>query len=453
MLCFFALQVASPRFALDSAFCFYNHLTLHFLCTVIFSPFTGQSYVVFHQIWKARQTGHVTRIVSGCANASKERIMESIFDQQIRNGIPTGRNRFHLHITQDYSNIVPNVEYNPFNKPFGVLHWMEHALKMPSTLPQYSNTMFIIIDPDQIILRPFVSHDFSMAFYPSQWHNKEAEAEELRNLVHVVKEGHPIAQFYAMGSHFIDPINRKVQLVMDAAWKATKDNPAFTPEMKSSTALYNWSKVDVLRSYVAGPPYIATALNLYQITVVWAAISVPIFELTTDAAHLALRHDLTHNFVVGYVGSIRVEAWEEHIDEMPVDDLCKHTTTDLNKPSNVDYTSKLPFVLHYWSQYFHGKYHFRKYGVSKHFLSCEHPLLADPSEFDAQVRAHSKENNATTLYLASAFNSTLAEIYQKRNVFMLCHLIGRINDAATYWKQANCLEGVVNYSMVYSTKH
>jgi HSF-type DNA-binding len=59
-----------------------------------------------------------------------------------------------------------------------------------------------------IIVRPFVSHDFTMAFDPSQWHNYRAETEELRNQAHVLRDGYPIAQLYAMGADFIDPINQ-----------------------------------------------------------------------------------------------------------------------------------------------------------------------------------------------------------------------------------------------------
>jgi hypothetical protein len=418
---------------------------------------TGQSYIVFHQIWKVRQTGHVTRIVSGC-DADEARALQTTFDQQIRNGIPTGKIRFHLHFTQDYSKIVPDVEYKAHNKPFGVLHWMEHVLKMPDTLPQYANTMFIIIDPDQIIVRPFVSHDFTMTFDPSRWHNYHAETEELRNQAHVLRDGYPIAQLYAMGADFIDPINQGVQRVVDAAWKATKDNPAFTPAMKSSTALYNWTKEEVWRSYVAGPPYIVTALNLYQIAVVWAAVSAPVYELTTDfisemysyttaAAHLGLRHDMSYSFMVSNAGGDWIEAWEEYVDRMPPSDICLQTTTDLNDAANAQYRSKLPFVLHYCQAYTHGNYYFVKYDVSNEFLSCEHPLLADPSEYDAQVRANGAGG---TPFLATAFSSDLPESHRKRHVFMLCHLIGRINDAATHWKKTNCAEGTANFSKVYN---
>jgi hypothetical protein len=418
----------------------------------------GQSYVVFHQIWKVRQTGHVTRIVSGCADAEEERSVQSTFDQQIRNGIPTGKNRFHLHMTQDYSKIVPDVEYKAHNKPYGVLHWMENVLKLPSTLPQYADTMFIIIDPDQIIVRPFVSHDFTMAFDPSRWHNHHGETKELRKQAHVLRDGHPVAQLYAMGADFIDPINQDIQRVVDAAWKATKDNPAFTPAMKSSTALYNWTKAEVWRSYVAGPPYIATALNLYQIAVVWAAVSAPVYELTTNfisemyayttaAAHLGLRHDLAYNFMVSNAGGDWIEGWEEYVDRMPPGDVCLHTTTDLNDAANALYRSKLPFVLHYCQPYTHGNYYFVKYDVSNEFLTCAHPLLADPSEYDAQVRANGPEG---TPFLATAFSSDLPESHRKRNVFMLCHLIGRINDAATHWKQTNCAEGTANFNKVYN---
>jgi peptidyl serine alpha-galactosyltransferase len=436
----------------------YVYIPSTFYCTLLLTKlYAGQSYVFFHQLWKVGQTGHVTRIVSGCKDDEEERTLRLLFQQQIRNGIPTGKNRFHIHVTPDYSKTVPNVNYNPLNKPFGVLHWMENSLKMPQTLSQYSETLFIILDPDQILLRPFTTRDFGKDVSPLRWHNKFSS--------HVAQDGHPVSQMYAMGGHWISGINADVQRVIDAAWNATKDNPAFTSTMKSSSHLYDWTTTEVDESYSAGPPYLLMGGDMYRIAVVWAAVSAPVYELTvnhisemfaysTAAAHLNLPHDLAINFMYSNPEADWYEAWDP-VEQMAPSDLCRHTLSDKNDPSNVQYRNQLPYILHFCQEYYHGPYYFFKYFIPNNFLSCEHPLLLDPTD-------HHSDNGEFLLVLS--YNTTQYKTYdgripivtypiRQRHVYTLCHLIARVNEAVTFWKENHCPKGTANYNKIYSMSH
>jgi peptidyl serine alpha-galactosyltransferase len=405
--------------------------------------------------------------VSGCKDDAEEQTIRSIFNQQIKYSIPTGKNRFHIHVTPDFSRMVPNVEYKALNKPFGVLHWMENSLNMPDSLPQYSDSIFIIIDPDQVVIRPFTTHDFTNDFDATRWHNYHAESDELKNSIHILRDGHPVSQLYAMGADWINGVNTDVQRVIDSAWNATTDNPAFTTTMKTSSHLYNWTTSDVWRSYVAGPPYIATGLNMYQIAVVWAAVSVPVYELTTNpisemyaystaAAHLYLPHDLAYNFMISNAGADYLEGWNT-IDEMAPKDICQYTLSDANDPMNVQYRKQIPYVLHYCQEFFFGPYYFFKYYLSENFLSCEHPLMIEPSDHDKQILNSSDIPGASflvqsynTTSVRTSGNPTVSDTHRQRHAFMLCHLVARVNEAATFWKEQNCIEGMAKYDKVYT---
>jgi hypothetical protein len=425
--------------------------------------FQGQTYVLFYQLWKVGQTGHVTRIVSGCANEEEEEAMRSSFDKQIRYGIPTGKNRFHLHITPDYSREVPGVYYNPYNKPFGVLHWLEHVWKMPDTLSQYADTMFIIIDPDQIIVRPFKTRDFTEEFHPSRWRNYDPNAHSEFNVTpRVLKEGSPFSQFYSVGSKWIHGVNSDLQRVVDAAWSTMDNNPAFTDTMRTSSQLYNWTELDIWNHFSAGPPFIALGPDFYRIVKVWVAIAVPVYELTTNpisemyaystaAAHLSLPHDLGYDFMISNAAASGVEGWNQ-IDEMAPNEMCQHTWSDPSDPENVAYRQQLPYLIHYCQEYSHGPYYFFKYFISNDFLTCGHPLLVDPSKHDQNITDPQQSlflsYNKTSFKTNSDFSAIPAE-FRKRHAFMLCHLIPRINEAATFWKNNHCEVGTANYDKEY----
>ena len=402
--------------------------------------------------------GHVTRIVSGCRSEQDEQSIRSIFEKQIRLGIPTGRDRFHIHVTPDYSHVVPNVHYRPLNKPFGIVHWMENVLKMPSTLSEYADTMFIVLDPDQILLRPFTTRDFSNSkdVLSLTWMTPSNR--------HVLREGHPVSQFYAFGGYWTNDVNKELQRVIDTAWSAIKDNPAFTSDSKVSSHLYNWSSNEIYQHYSAGPPYIALGPDMYRIAVLWAGVAVPVYELTkhhvsemymysTAAAHLNIPHDLAYDFMYSNPEADGFEMWQP-VDEMPVKDLCKYTTSDNTDPLNVKYRSRLPYIFHYCQEYYHGPYYFFKYFLSDDFLSCGHPLLLDPADHDA---------DDSPFTLALSYNSTVYKLYEGRrpqttfphrlrHTYSLCHTISRINEAARFWKEQFCTKETANFNKLYTIR-
>lgn len=124
-----------------------------------------QSYIFFFHAMKSGQPGQVTRIAS-CNDAQEEEHVKNFHQQYIQHMSPG----FHLHITPDYSDINKEKPGDPgfhyFNKPFSTHHWMEHALGYTPQQTRigdnmHDDTIVILCDPDQIIMRPFTNNYFS----------------------------------------------------------------------------------------------------------------------------------------------------------------------------------------------------------------------------------------------------------------------------------------------------
>lgn len=150
-----------------------------------------ESFVFFYHAYKVNQPGNVTRIASGC----KEKEAASLIEFHNKYIQPMSH-RFHMHLTPSYSSVqLPDGKqssYKYMNKPYGLRHWMEHALGLSSTNdtllqsvePRVSDAIVMLLDPDMILLRPLL-HDFT---------NEEVMFIEEEPATRVVKHGFPISQ-------------------------------------------------------------------------------------------------------------------------------------------------------------------------------------------------------------------------------------------------------------------
>ena len=154
-----------------------------------------QSYVFFYHVFQSGQEGHVTRIASGCTGKSKVELQE-MFDKEITSMRP---GIHHLHQTPEYSLIKKkhSNRFKYFNKPFGVRHWMEHALGYPENHELHDDSIIILMDPDQIMLRPF-TNDFTNS--TELW--RKPKLAKLK-----VEHGSPFSQQYGYGLQWLDKVN------------------------------------------------------------------------------------------------------------------------------------------------------------------------------------------------------------------------------------------------------
>jgi hypothetical protein len=155
-----------------------------------------QSYTFFYQAVASGQTGNITRIVSGCKDKAEEDNVRAVFEREIvPMAEPAGRLR--IHFTPDYSHIMDGERYAYFNKPFGLLHWLENELGFPKPAsmtddPDRDDTVVVLCDPDQLILRPFpADNDFGN----SNWLFPLPDKPIRNDVTH----GFPMGQLYGFG--------------------------------------------------------------------------------------------------------------------------------------------------------------------------------------------------------------------------------------------------------------
>lgn len=109
-------------------------LRYHLIFSTDCSPYQQwQSYLVYFTALKVGQTGHVTRIASGCDEEGKQ-ATQKWFDDHIQHM----SSRFHLLLTPKFSGIKDadgNTigDYKFFNKPFGTKYWLEHSPQLKRT--------------------------------------------------------------------------------------------------------------------------------------------------------------------------------------------------------------------------------------------------------------------------------------------------------------------------------
>jgi hypothetical protein len=186
-----------------------------------------------------QQPGTVTRIASGCSLSDQAKLQE-VFDEQIASMVEPGR--FRIHFTQDYSRLKPGVTYRYWNKPFGTKNWMEKVLGFP-TNPLNERAIVILMDPDQLIVRPFRSNDFSKTVWAVTNSKRPNHAPRSR-----VEHGKPMGQMYGFGLQWKKKINMKLVL----------------PEGET-TPIDDMPDDEAREGYMVGPPYAATARDMYVV--------------------------------------------------------------------------------------------------------------------------------------------------------------------------------------------
>ena len=451
-----------------------------------------QSYLFFYHVYQSGQPGNVTRIVSGCRTPADEETLRNFFWESIQQPM-NAADRFHLHFTPDYGLIVkPGTPYKYFNKPFGTRDWMERALGYNNTTvstesleanssssmtnnnskknitvlttqaldnPEHDDTIVILMDPDQVILRPFVRNDFS----GDSWMFLDKKKPNTR-----IRHGAPMGQMYGFGLQWKRQVTMDYVAFMGYANKTRKSFVSPVDELSFQKAR---------QSYIVGPPYIATARDFYAIVRQWT-LFVPrvhdqyphllaeMFGYSLAAAHLHLPHQTARSFMVSAMDATRSEGWHT-IDEMAqqakitakvmqtqeyekkVAQLCQRRTSTTFPPT---YTTRkrrgknkalpLPRVFHYCQRYHWGPYYFGKHRMPRNILSCESPLLAEPPA-DLWRRY-----NYSWLPGARNADNRYGQDHQiaPRQVFSVCTMTFAMNDALQFYKQHSCPPPVTNSS-------
>lgn len=396
--------------------------------------------------------------------------LRRVFQKQILDSIPTAIGRFHLHFTPDYSRILFDYgkeenpeEYKFFNKPLGLRHWMENRLGYTqdgSNPNDMNDTIIIILDPDQIILRPFTTNDFT-SDTSAKWRGGGESWFLGKQKGLKVRKGLPFGQMYAYYAEWWDDVRGSISKIIEAInWK--------DEEYKTKNGLLTLTKDDINRYYIAGPPYLGVASDMYDIVSVWANVTIPVyyaskkdflaemFAYSVAAAYLRLPHQLASSFMASDpTAQPATEGWNDPPDHSP-DANDNKDFLDWSNPSYDSQNLQLPNVFHYCQEYALGPYYFFKYFIPAGIMNCTHPLLLEPPSLllqDGKGKLEStNESRANCGSIAFQYNSSISvhtdealnytdQLTIKRNAFSLCQMLYKLNDALDFWKQKNCAKG------------
>jgi len=370
-----------------------------------------QSFLVFYYAHKVQQPGYVIRIASGCSDQQKAELIK-IHETVISKLSPN----FSVHFTPNFSKISGD-NYKYYNKPFGLQHWLEHGLEYEKNKDKLEDAIIMILDPDMILLRP-LTYDFTDSNVLI--HASKRGEPKIKKVVH----GQPWACLYAFG---------------DGPFRV--DKKYVFAEHKDSPAL-RATRDEQINNYPGGPPYMATGRDMFAIVQTWCEL-VPrvhhvyehllgeMYGWSLAAAHLNLPHVLAR-FMVSAVEITDGEGWPL-IDALGDDEICDYSTLREKE-------DKLPYVMHYCQNYWLGKWFLGKYRLDSDFLKCEKPLLLEPPD---------DIGKQYDFYIKPGGNpyGTKEKLHQhsiKREQFMICGMIKRLNDAATWYKEQTCEPGTAN---------
>lgn len=177
---------------------------------------------------------------------------------------------------------------------------------------------------------------------------------------------------------------------------------------------------------------------MYSIVTKWCEFAIPVhdqypyllaemFAYCLAAAHLKLSHQTAISFMISDTDG-GGEGWS-YVDKLTDSDLCH--------PQSIE---DVPNVIHFCQRYGLGKFFFGKRRLPKNFLTCEAPLLKEPTVADLAT---------STVHWPTGDSKEWNDVMAKRNRFMLCHLIPALNAAATYFKQHNCDTVKANFEKSY----
>jgi len=263
----------------------------------------------------------------------------------------------------------------------------------------------ILTDPDMLLLRPITgdfSHDREVVIGPRGRKNRKFKVEH----------GQPFAQTYGFGA--------KWQKEVNVSEIAGHDSPAND---------VTWEQG--LVSYKTGPPYIATARDMYEISKKWVEfvpkvhkvyprLMAEMFAFCIAIAHLKLPHQMIDSMMVSDIGNPG-EGWSL-VDKIPIDGICEFA----KHPQHDVYA--VPSLIHYCQPYDVDDWFFSKRKMVEGYFTCESPLMMVPSNEQVSTQLPAV-NNAADQKKESA---------RKSHGFMVCALLSALNDAARYFKEHQC---------------
>lgn len=301
-----------------------------------------------------------------------------------------------------------------FNKPFGFHEWL-----MDKKDSIYES-IIVLIDPDMIMLKPFLFHikeEAERIAIELQKTTTETENRKpkLRDLY--VREGHPVSQKYGIGGKWVK-------------WTG------FCDERESC----NVSERDAWRWYSVGPPYMLHKNDWLKVTPKWIeyspaalkwepqpSILAEMYSFVIACAYYDLKNEYLFSMISGPTSSVWMENWY---------DLQWNWLSSANiLQNNVEFNFH---VLHYCHGYWLGKsrnhgtirnggWNWHKGHVPVDYLyNCNIPLLVEMNDFGLENM--------------SLFTRRDSRQDDLRHTWMLHHIISFVNHAVLNYRMKYCVD-------------
>lgn len=359
-----------------------------------------QSEVVFHSALLVQQPGRIVRIASGCSDTELANLRA-----RYARLFPA---RFSVHGTPQFNRDEKTGKtYHFYNKPRGLLHWLNHA-----SPPLHKDAIVALIDPDFAFLRPLTS---DLKQEQLLW-SREWSAGEIPKRV---TEGHPVGQQYGLGAKWTE---FRREYICGAG------SPCATT-----------SRSDAMKYFPVGPPYIMHQNDWRKVAVSWVEFVPKVYEeypyllaemyaYCMAAAHHRLRHVKLDHYMLSLPGA-GGEGWR-FIEPMRMDEVCQP-----GMPRDW-WTRPLPVFLHYCQNYRVGEWMFPKRKIPRSIMrDCDQPLLEEPPRNVTNLRFRLMPPKTRT---GTPRREEINERVAKFSAFALCTGIKMVNHAARQSRAGSC---------------
>ena len=372
---------------------------IHVIFSTDCTPYQDwQTLTLFHSAMVVGQKGHITRIASGCDEEKQKKLTDlyaKLYPQ------------YYVHFTPDFKkDEKTGKKYDFYNKPWGTVHWLEHA-----NPPVEDDVVVALLDPDMIFLRPITG---KLAGVPDHIYAKKVDKREI---VDRVKEGHPAAQLYGLGAPWTNDHHKK----FNRTYICGEHSPCLKP-----------NDVFGSRHYSVGPPYLVHKNDMIKIGKTWTKFVPRVYEhypyllaemyaYSMAAAHENLPHLQLENWMVSNTDVHPGEGWP-HVDAL--EDSC------MPPDSNGIYYpgQNLPTVMHFCQFFRAGDFGFQKRRVPKDIFTCDQRMFAEPYA----------NLSSATYRIKNKVREDLKPRQAKRHAFAIGVLHRSINAAISDYKDRMC---------------
>lgn len=322
---------------------------IHSIFSTDCSPFQDwQTLLLFHSAKVIKQKGPITRIASGCTEEKKLKLIQLYRDLHPE---------YFVHFTPDFSiDQKTNKRYEFYNKPYGLLHWLENV-----NPPIPSGTIIALLDPDFIFIRPLTTKiSLNEILFTSP--------VQERDLFSRIEKGKPVAQQYLLGAPWAT--NSRQQKSLNRTKICGENSPCLqvpNPEIGS-------------KQYSVGAPYLLERDDMLAVAKSWVEFVPKVYEDYPDllaemfaycmaAAHQKLPHLRLDHFMVSNINADG-EGWK-WIDQLE-DRVTEPPVNGIYFPNH-----SLPVFVHYCQFFRSAEYGFHKRRVFGDIFSCHRPMLLD----------------------------------------------------------------------------